>query len=351
MEQTNDINLYDNILVLNGSRLTFDENILYDFEDRYHNVSALSMESQLQTFSNLVKMIYGSTFSHEKKAEAIIIFASIFATFSAQNHTSHLVGIGENDFNDLFAYVLSLFGNDNLAYTISHKSIPMPMQTENRRIIAAEDYSSMNGIEDKMAALILVNLDEVMKDTGGGCGAETDRYILAVLNECYRITASNGKILCYASGIYDLNLDDFTYADTANLYQLGNDCYLLDIDICSKEPSECNMRRKKQVLDEIGLKKSKLDEYLNKSISITPVNQNDPWYRQIDKSIFLVSQIEEIVRDNFELFDDMDLKYLTNELKNALLDLKYEMLLGGRHIDFFQSILSDCYTEWADGLR
>jgi hypothetical protein len=79
-----------------------------------------------------------------------------------------------------------------------------------------------------------------------------------------------------------------------------------------------------------------------------PTINNDEWHHAADTSIKIVAQIENIITQNYMIFSNKDLKFQTNEVKNALLDFKYEAYLNRKDYDFFQSILFDCYNNWVE---
>lgn len=336
MDNAAEINLYNNTLVLANKKLLFEGNLIYDFEDRYHNISSLGVEQQIQIFSQLIKLIYDTNLSNAVKAETIMIFAFEFKALSARNTSSSVLSIGENIFNNTYAEVLSLFGKENKLYESSNKKELSLSKSNNITSILLNEDFSMDFLSDNYFSVILINFDLVKNN------------IETILDECCRLVNRNGNIICYGSDVHDLERVNNSLLNNASLYQLSSEGFLITIDLNGNKTSACQDDIKEQILSLIQSKNSELVKILQYIMSNHPSSENDNWYRMMDKSIKIMTEIEAIVAKNHTVFDNKDLKFQTNEVKNSLLDFKYEAYLNRKHYNFFQSKLFDCYNSWAD---
>ncbi|NOJ70685.1 hypothetical protein [Paenibacillus alvei] len=339
MDGSAEIKLYDNLLVLSGTKLLFENYVINDFDDRYHNVSSFGVEGQHQVFSQLVKLICSTTLPSVVKAQAIFIFANLFKVMSTRNVPTAILNIGESSFKNLYAQLLVFFGTENMLYEICHDHGQTPGQSNNIKSILVNDSNNIDpfsSLTDNIFSVTLIDLDTVKEGLG------------SLLDQCARLVSENGKIILYGSGKYDSESFNFSSMGNANIFQLNSDGYVISIDILEKENSSYNNEFKEQVLGLIQTLNSELLTLMQYIMSNHPTSNNYLWHNAVDTSIKIVAQIEELITQTYMIFNNKDLKFQTNEVKNALLDFKYEAYLNRKDYDFFQSTLFDCYNNWVD---
>ncbi|MFP9128111.1 hypothetical protein [Niallia sp. BSM11] len=337
MEKSKEITLFDRKITLSNNKLLFEGDIVYDFEDRYQNISSLAVEKQIQIFYQLIELINGVNVSSIIKAETILILSQIFKNLSSTNKKSSLLTIGGSVFSKTYAEIITFFGSENKLYEVfqSKESVEHPLENIIPLFIG-EDFN-MDFLAENYFSFILINVDSVSKS------------VETVISECNRLISKHGNIICYGSNLYDLEKISSYLNNNAVVYQIDNERFLININMCGNKLFESNV--KERIVKLIELRHSELFPKLEFVMSERPTSKNDEWYTIIDNAIYLIAEIETIISENHMLFDNNDLKFQTNEVKNALLDIKYEAFLNRRHYDFFQSNLFDCYNSWIENLK
>ncbi|MDR0269105.1 hypothetical protein, partial [Paenibacillus sp.] len=280
MDGTNEVKLYDSSLVLSGTRLLYENDMIYDFQDRYHNISSWGVEKQIQIFSQLVKQLYAITLPNIVKARAIFIFANLFKVMSSRNVPTAILNIGESSFNSLYAQLIFFFGTENKLYEICHDHGNTPSQSNNIKSILVHDFNyiePLGSLSDNIFSVILIDLDAVKDNIG------------AILDQCARLISENGKIILYGSGEYDSKSFNFSSMGNVDILQLNSDGYVISIDILEKEDS-VNNEHKEQVLGSIRTLNSELLTLMQYIMSNHPTINNDEWHHAADTSIKIVAQ-------------------------------------------------------------
>ncbi|MFB9276282.1 hypothetical protein [Cohnella cellulosilytica] len=337
-EPIKDIYLYGESLVFTGGRLVFEGNVIYDFNDRYGNISSVGMEQQAQVYYQLIKQIYESDLPRILQAQTMVIFAEIFKKMSSQNAPVALLSVGGNLLNSAYANVVALFGEDNLVYELYDKNDYRSNNSDNRVSIVGTSFQDLGMLNDKAFAAVLINIDLFRDD------------LEHAVYECNRLAAQKGQVILYGSGMYDVELNQLLPADDLQLYPFGTEGFI--VSFVSKELSAVSYKAnlKEQVLDLIHSYNQEVFQALQYVLSNYPIPQQEEWHTSMDCAIEAISRAEVLIAQYYILFDNMDLKYQTNEVKNAMLDFKYEAYLNGKHYDFFQATLYDCYNNWTENM-
>jgi hypothetical protein len=331
------INLYNHTLVLDSQKLLFEGKVIYDFEDRYGNLSSFGVEAQFQLLQKVVDLIYQSGLTMEGKAEILIILGSILKVMSARNTPSTLLVIGESVTNSIYANVMTLFGNENRLYEFCHNPQMMFGNAENITSLLTDASYNMESLPDNHFSLIVINFDSV-------------KYVLPeILDQCDRLITNNGKLVIYGSGMQRSGLFDIAAQEDVNLYRLNTERAVLCMDITDKKSTSEEVGHRKQIFDMIDPLLKELSTKFKYVLTAHP--SHSEWHQTIDDAILLLSRTEEIIAKYFVIFENKDLKYETNEVKNALLDLKYEAYLNRPHFDYFHSALIDLYHHWVENIR
>lgn len=333
-----DIYLYGESLVFTGGRLVFEGNVIYDFNDRYGNISSIGMEQQAQIYYQLIQQIYESDLPRIIQAQTMVIFAEIFKTMSSRNASVALLSVGGDLLNSAYANVVGMFGKDNLLYELCDKNNYRPNSSDNRVSIIGTSFQDLEVLTDRAFVAVLINVDLFR-----------DRFE-SMLYECNRLAAKNGQVILYGSEMYGVELNQLLSADDLRLYPFGTEGFIASFG--SKESSAVSYKEslKEQVMDLIHSYNQEVFQALQYVLSNYPISQQDEWHTSIDCAIEGMSRAEVLIAQYYMLFDNIDLKYQTNELKNAMLDFKYEAYLNRRHYDFFQAALYDYYNKWTESI-
>jgi 6-pyruvoyl-tetrahydropterin synthase len=231
---------------------------------------------------------------------------------------------------------MTLFGNENRLYEFCHNPQMMFGNAENITSLLTDASYSMDSLPDNRFSLIVINFDSV-------------KHVLPeILDQCDRLITNNGKLVIYGSGMQRSGLFDIAAQEDVNLYRLNTERAVLSMDITDKKPTSEEMARREQIFNMIDPVLMELSTKFETVLSAHP--SHDEWHRTIDHAILLMSRIEEIVAKYYMIFENKDLKYTTNEVKNALLDLKYEAYLHRPHYDYFHSVLIDLYHHWLENI-
>lgn len=330
MEKLTEIKVHNNKIIINGE-------IIYDFEDRYRNISALGVEQQIKIYSQIIKMISETNLSTSEKSEFILICTYLFKILSAKNAPAAILTIGNNRFISIIAEINDLFNNANKLYYICDNNNYNPNNNINNLIsIVTNKFCDTDFLAGNSFDAILIDLNF------------TGNNIHAVLSDCNRLLARKGSVICYGSDVFRSEISNIFLTTNVKFYQLSEERFAAYINIDDNSVSTNSV--KEEILSMIKQKNSELIEKLQYIMSNRPISLNDRWYSIIDDCIFIIDQIESIIAKNYMLFENEDLKYQTNEVKNALLDFKYEAYLNRKHYDFFQANLFDCYNDWVTNI-
>lgn len=327
-------------LKFHNNKIMIDNEIIYDFEDRYHNISALSVEQQVQFFSRLVNSISATNLSAAEKNEFILICACLFKVLSAKNTPASVLIIGNNYFLDILAEIINLFSNENKLYHICDINNYHGNSNCNNVIsIVVSTFSGPGFLAGNNFAAVLIDHNFIKNN------------IHSVLSECIRLLTVNGAIICYGSDFFSSESLNIPFDANTHLYQLDTERFVVSVSINDITDDTSHNSAKEEIINKIGQEGAKLLENLQYIMSNRPASPDDIWYSIIDECIYVIDQIESIIMKNYMLFENQDLKYQTNEVKNALLDFKYEAYLNRKYYDFFQSNLFDCYNDWVTNIR
>jgi len=322
-----------------GNQIWINDKIIYNFEDRYHNISALGVEQQIQIFSRLLDSISKANLSISEKDEIILICAYLFRILSEKNAPTAILTIGNNYLINIMATIIDLFNNANKLYHICDiNNFKFKDDHNNLISIVASKFCGTDFLSDNNFAAVLVDLDFVKNN------------ICTVLSECNRLLDRNGIIICYGSSVFRTEILNVFLDENVSLYQFSGDRLIACINTSNEKynVSKNSIKNsiKEEILKIIEQKKSEFFEKLKYIMSNRPTSLSDLWYSIIDDCIYIIDEIESIIAKNYMLFENEDLKYQTNEVKNALLDFKYEAYLNRKHYDFFQANLLECYNDW-----
>jgi len=333
MKNSTDIKVHNNKVMIN-------DEVIYDFEDRYHNISALSVEQQIKIFSGLINTISTTQLSKAEKNEFILICTYLFQILSAKNTPAAILIIGDNLFLNIIAKIMNLFSNANKLYHVCDiNNYHSNGLCSNLISIVVNQFCSTDFLADYRFDAVFVDLNFIKNN------------LHAVLSECRRLLGRDGKIICYGSSAFSSEMQNVLLNADANLYQLGPERMVGSISINNEQDNVSQNSVKEEILNIIEQKNSRLFELLQYIMSNRPISLSDIWYSIIDDCIYMIDQIESIITKNYMLFENKDLKYQTNEMKNALLDFKYEAYLNRKHYDFFQANLFDCYNDWITNIK
>lgn len=331
MSQT-EINLYNNTLILTANRLLFEGKEICNFEDRYANLSSFGVEAQLQLFYNLINNIYKTNLALEEKAEILMSLGTMFKVMTERNEATSILVIGESPATSIYAQVIRFFGNENRLYEISHNRQMMAINAENITSILTDQSYSLDSLPSNLFSLVIINFNSVKN------------HLATIFQQCERLVVKNSKMVIYGYGIQNSGLINVFPLDGVNAYQLNGERALLSIDISGEQVNPVDKERKEQILGPILSLQTELFHKLDFLKSASPAHSE--WHQTTDDAILLLSRIETIITKHYALFKNKDLKFQTNEVKNALLDLKFEVNLSRRHFDFFHSVLFQHYNHW-----
>lgn len=331
MSQT-EMNLYNNTLMLTAHKLLFEGQVIYNFEDRYANLSSLGVEAQEQFFYNLINIIFKTNLILEEKAEILMIVGTMLKVMSERNEATSILVIGESVATSIYAQVIKLFGNENRLFEISHNQQLMTANAENITSILTDGSYFLDSLPNNHFSLVITNFNSVKN------------HLATVFRQCESLVSKNSKMVIYGHGIPQSGLINIFSLKGVNVYRLNGERALLSIDINDEKVNPVNEKRKEQILGLILTLKTELIHKFEFLKSAPPAHSE--WHRTTDDAILLLSRIETIVTKHHTLFENKDLKFQTNEVKNALLDLKYEVYLSRRHFNFFHSLLFQQYNLW-----
>lgn len=328
MKNETSIKVQDNKIIIN-------DDTVYDFDNRYHNISALGVEQQIQIYNSVIT----SNLSVSEKNEFTFICAYLFKAFSAKNSPVHALVIGNNHFIKLIANIIKLFNEENKLYHICETNEYNSNNTSNNIISIVENkFYNTNFLSNNIFAAVFIDLDFIKNN------------IETVLSEYARLIDGDGVIICYGSSIYGPEIHDVLSDVNASFYQPNPERFLVSISLSNMNGNISQSGKKEEILKIIEQESAKLIDNLKYIMSNRPASLDDIWYSIIDDCIYIVDQMEAIITKNYMLFENKDLKYQTNEVKNALLDFKYEAYLSRKYYDSFQAILFDCYNDWVSSI-
>ncbi|RVT61385.1 hypothetical protein [Niallia taxi] len=334
MKNNKEIKLFDSKLFIANNKLLFGGNVVYDFEERYHNISSFGLENQIQVFNQLINSLNEVNLSNSTKAETILVFSQILRNLSKKNIKSSLLTIGDSLFSTTYARLISLFGSEHQLYEVIHTKNLAEKPPENMTSLFVNEDFNMEFLAENYFSLILINFDSV------------NNQIETVFAESIRIIGKYGNIIGYGSDLQQLERISGYLSDDIDIYKLDSHRYVININISSDTSVKNGVTE--QIFDFIELRNREIFSFLQFIMSQRPNSKNNEWYRVIDQAIDNMAQIETIISENHMFFDNKDLVFHTNEVKNALLDFKYEAFLNRKHYDFFQSNLYDCYNDWVE---
>lgn len=334
MANENTVNLFHNELVLHNNKLIFGSHLIHDFNQKISNCSSVDADQQSKLFLTLVKMIYESSLPLARKAEAVIMLTELFHVLSARNTSTDIMLLGESSFTGVFEYVLSRFHQDNRFYEVCHeKTLKLENIKQLSYISISSDYDlaslPADLREEHRFGIIMIDYDAVQSN------------FLSVLEVCSKLVRREGKLLCYGTGIFDPEAIELPPYYDGNLYQLEEECFLLELDIDTPTFTKSEEAQRAIILPVILENRKKLSDAIDKLETILHGFNIATWNTRIDEIILVSFDLEQRINENAPLFINKDLKYLINEVKNALLDLKYEALLNHQDISFFYAMVSD----------
>lgn len=325
MKNSIEIEARDNKIIIN-------DEVIYDFENRYHNISALGVETQIQIFNT----ISSTNLSPSIKNEFILICAYLFRVLSAKNTPASILIIGNNSFLNIIAEIIGLFDKENKLYHIGDiNNYNRNNNCNNLISVVASTFCGTGFLASNIFAAILIDLNYIKSNKQ------------TVLSECNRLLERNGTIICYGSNAFSSEMMNIFPDAKTSLYQLDPERFVVSFCYNNKKDTASQNSVKKEILNIIEQESAKLLENLQYIMSNRPASSDDIWYSKIDDCIYTIDQIESIIAKNHILFENEDLKYQTNEVKNALLDFKYEAYLNRKHYDFFQANLIECFNDWS----
>lgn len=317
MKHTTEAALYSTNLVLGSNKLLYENRTIYDFNDRYSNLSPLSIEQQLEVFHNLIKAIYSTNLHETIKVETLIVLGHLFKSLSASNASSSVLSIGGSVLNSAFPNIVRAFRDDNQFI----------------------ELQQMNSFSGQSFSVIVINWEFAKPN------------FEAILNLSKQLIAKHGKIICFACRADDLERCTSQLNEVADvsLYRLSPERIVVSADVVRMEMPSGGNDAQDQILHLVKSIQSDIGHKMQFILSSRPTSADDEWHRLIDALIQTTAEVETIVASGYALFGNKDLKFQTNEFKNALLDLKYEAHLNRGHYDFFLSALKDRYANWVNG--
>ncbi|NMA33600.1 MAG: hypothetical protein GX940_03480 [Clostridiaceae bacterium] len=278
--------------------------------------------------------------AESKKNEFILICAFLFRILSAKNAPVSILIIGDNYFLNIIEYIINLFNEGNRLYHIREiNNYDCDSNLNNLISEAASAFYGTDFLAGNNFAAVLIDLDSIKSNKQ------------AVLSDCSILMERDGTIICYGSDDFRSEMLNIFPGSKTSLYQLDPERFVASVCFKSKKNDTSPNSIKKKILNIIEQERAKLLENLQYILSNRPASLDDIWYSIIDDCIYTVDQIESIIANNYMLFENEDVKYQTNEVKNALLDLKYEAYLSRKHYDFFQANLLDCCNDWSSNIK
>ncbi|GAB1157975.1 hypothetical protein YWY31_40000 [Paenibacillus illinoisensis] len=337
---SNSVNLSlfnNNTLSFSDNKLIFEDDVIHDFEDRYQNISSLGVEQQVQIFNKLIKIVYETNLPISVKAQSMIIFGYLFKILSTNNKPLSIISIGDRILNNLYAEVINMFDKHNIFLKICRYNDHESEESFDATSILMHNFRNMGFLSENEYSLILINCDYDRENTE------------EIIKQCNRLVSRNGKILLFGSNV---NFDLPNVIEDSNMvfYQLHSEGFVLEIDFLNKSENCHKESYNTEILMQIKTTNAAFFDKLQLVLSSRPASKSDEWFTLIDDCISLISQIESCITKNYMCFENRDLKFHTNEVKNALLDFKYEAYLNGADYNLFQSIVFDCYNSWTEAV-
>lgn len=338
MTDNKKINLFREELVLLDYKLYFNDHLIHDFNDKVSNCSSVAMEDQNKEFLTLVKMVYEAPLSPIIRAETVIILATLYHVFSTRNSSTDIMLVGESSFTGVYEYVLRLFHQDNSLYELCPEKTQKPEKSKNLQYIAISSDYNLHSLPKKLLTehrygIILIDCDAVQNS------------LSPLLEACSKLIRKGGQLLCIGSGWFDPDYMEIPDYFEGNVYQLEDERFVLVLDISTPSFTRSEEAARADQLTILHRIKEKLANLIDTLLTPPDEECSAKWHRRMDYAILMSSELEHFINNNSILFLDKDLKYKVNEVKNALLDLKYEVQLSSKDFIFFRDQVSKTFSE------
>ncbi|SHO48765.1 hypothetical protein [Anaerocolumna xylanovorans] len=282
---------------------------LLDFNNKYTNLCLLPRKIQYELYIELWNLVTKSDLPEREKEMLLVIHALLIRYFSSTERTLKAVLTGDEVLLGQVVQYVDFFNREDLVF-----SLPVSRKTDydmEEFIPAFIDYIHEVGNEIRNKCnLFLIDYR--------GLGKKES----VILSEINQILDYKGEIILYHAPEEGLELSEFQLEEKF-VIDKNNTIYLLE----SKKQYQMGEDEKKlvyQFQDIIGKLNADWVDIENTVQGICYEKKEKRLTIKLDAMISLVQRLETIVTENLIFHLHKDLKFEVNELKNTLLDFRYE---------------------------
>lgn len=294
------------VILSNGQ----EEKELVDFGNKQANLCHISREIQMDLYTQLWNIITQAGLSEEMSIKQLAMHALLMRTISSVEDPLNILIMGDAIFIKNSTQYADIFNKDTIVYTLPLEEDDVP--DKNELTPSLVEYIRMIGVESKKKCNV-VYLDYWM------IGENTELF----LAELDQILDFEGLIFLSSAPKEIQEWNGFSLEEHYVLNE-NNKLYLLK----SKKDFIPTQEQKKllshyQEIFNLIQKQWKEIKVLTTRDALSKEKELE---EQIDKLILFTADLETFVNKNHMLIVNKDIKYEVNELKNALLDLRYSFV-------------------------
>lgn len=309
------------------------EEIIYDFKDIEHNYAAAGLERQQEIFSVLVRTIKEQTSDVFEQLLYTLVISFSMKCLAMQTYGMPVLTVVKPALQRIGVFV-KLIRENNLLFNLRRNaSIDLDDGDKAIACISGNFLEYLSAMRSDSFPLILIDIDLLKED------------LESFYSECYRLLSKESTLLVFGRGPLQGRLSKFPFEAQYTAYTFDELGYLLYV---RPQKSVEQTMHYGAVLEQIGDFNNEIIENIKFVMQNNPELDNEAWQSKIDAAISATSACEDFIVANNKVFQNPDIKYYINELKNAELDLKYEVVLYGQFYDDFIDGLFECYNKWIE---
>lgn len=270
--------------------------MLPDFLDLYMNMAFLSRDAQAKLFYKVVEIIKEELSDKDKWAEQIELHGFLFNIIAESNRNEVIFVAGDSITNQLFAAYAEQLRNDNIILMTDLDGSMKFDETEFADSLTSHLYTLEQELKRKLTMIIFPwhalqrNFEQWQ----------------AFLNTMLEV---QGKLVLYGCS-KDIEVNDGFYI--VNECEIARGKY---IKVLQTNKAFMPDEKFQVIIGKLGALQNEIEDYVKSREKYNDII--------LDRHILLAQSIEDFLAEKQEKIPVSDIKYHINEVKNALLNLRY----------------------------
>lgn len=280
---------------------------IYDFMSALRNVSAFPLQKQLDLLIAFMQGCQQKNTPVHIQMVYMMLVGMVYDYLEPISKPVHILHIGKDEMYDFLKRASASFHERNCLHSVGRGA-------------------ELQGLRSDYFNLVLYHVLPEHDDFG------------TVYKEMTRILSEEAVVILYGhEGATEEMLQ--TYSHTPGKFfdfeEMGFVVYLKPEKICEES------REYKETINQAKRLNESLRKEINELWNAGNVNKN-----AMEKALRKNMDLERFVNEQRDIFRNENIKYYCNEVKNAIMDLYYEVSVRGEETGYFYKQVKQCQGEW-----